>query len=224
MNQFLGILGFLWLRGTNRFSAWILTLVLLFLVTRRLTTGRFAAVTAALVAVVAVADQVPLRASREALRQTQVAMAEDEAFVAALEGSLPRGAMLFMLPLVEFPEGRAVLGAGEYEHLRPYLHARQLRFSFGTDKGRPREAWQIEVAALPPARMVEELERYGFAGILLDRRAYPNRAANLLADLAASRTPAVTLTHDAGDYVFVPLRPAAAPVLPGHARIAGASP
>ncbi len=223
VNQLLGIFGFVWLRGTNRFSVWILTLVLLFLVTRRFTAGRYAVVTAALAVAVAVADQVPLRASREALRQTQVAVAGDAAFVAALEGSLPQGAMLFMLPLVEFPEGRAVLGAGEYEHLRLYLHARRLRFSFGTDKGRPRESWQLDAAALPPARMAADLERYGFAGILLDRRAYPSNAADLLADLAAAGHRAV-LAHAAGDYVFVPLRPAAAPVLPGYARVVGAAP
>jgi phosphoglycerol transferase len=223
VNQILGILGFLWLRGTNRFSVWILVLVLLFLVTRRFTAGRFAAVAAALVAAVAIADQVPLRASREALRQAQVAVAGDKAFVAALESSLPPGAMLFMLPLVEFPEGRAVLGADEYEHLRPYLHARRLRFSFGADKGRPRESWQIETASQPPAQMVADLERYGFAGILLDRRAYPRNAADFLADLAAAGRR-VTLSHTAGDYVFVPLHPSAAPSLPGHTRVVGAAP
>ena len=222
-NQLLGIFGFLWLRGTNRFSAWILALVLLFLVTRRFTAGRFAVFTAALVAAVAVADQVPLRASRESLRQRQVAVAADGAFVAALESSLPPGAMLFMLPLVEFPEGRAVLGADEYEHLRPYLHARRLRFSFGADKGRPRESWQLETVSLPPAQMVADLERYGFAGILLDRRAYPRNADDFLADLAAAGRR-VTLSHTAGDYVFVPLHPAAAPSLPGHTRVVGAAP
>jgi hypothetical protein len=116
-----------------------------------------------------------------------------------------------------------VLGVGEYEHLRPYLHARRLRFSFGADKGRPREAWQLEAVAQPPARMVEELERCGFAGILIDRRAYPNDAADFLADLAAAGRR-VTLTHSAGDYVFVPLRPAAVPSLPGQTRVVGAAP
>jgi hypothetical protein len=223
MNQVLGILGFVWLRGTNRFSAWILALVLLFLVTRRFTVGRFAGSAALLAAAVAIADQVPLRGGREALRPTQAAVERDESFVAALEGTLPRGAMIFMLPLVEFPEGRAVLGAGEYEHLRPYLHASRLRFSFGGDKGRPREAWQLEAAAQSPPRMVEELERCGFAGILLDRRAYPRAAASLLADLAAAGRR-VTLTSPAGDYAFVPLHPAAIPALPGQTRLVGASP
>ncbi len=140
-------------------------------------------------------------------------------FVASLERSLPPGAMLFMLPLVEFPEGRSAPGVGEYEHLRPYLHAhsRRLRFSFGADKGRPREEWQVAAVAQSPARMVAELERCGFAGILVDRRAYPNTGADLLAQLSAAGRD-VTLTRAGGDYAFVPLRPAEVPALPGSFR------
>lgn len=221
VNQVLGIVGFLWLRGTNRFSVWILVLVLLFLVTRR--PGRWSLAAATLVVAIVLADQVPLRASAEGLRQTRLAVDGDEAFVKDLEGSLPDGAMLFMLPLVEFPEGRPVLGAAEYDHLRPYLFSTRLRFSFGTDKGRLREAWQLETVARPTALMVSDLERYGFAGILLDRRAYPENGGDYLADLAvAGRPPA--LAHPAGDYIFVPLRPAAAPVLPGPPRASPGAP
>jgi hypothetical protein len=212
VNQLLGISGFLWLRGANRFSVWILTLVLLFFVSR-LRPGRGSVAAATLVAALAIADQVPLRASASALRRTRIAVAGDEMFTRDLERSLPEGAMLFNLPIVEFPEGRPVLGAPEYDHLRPYLFSTSLRFSFGTDKGRPRESWQLLTAAGPPALMIADLERYGFAGILLDRRAYPANGEAYLADLAAAGRPP-TLAHPAGDYVLVPLRPAAAPTFP----------
>jgi hypothetical protein len=221
VNQILGLVGFLWLRGTNRFSVWILVLVLLFLVTRR--RGRWSLAAATLVVAIVLADQVPLRASAEGLRQTRLAVDGDEAFVKDLESSLPDGAMLFMLPLVEFPEGRPVLGAAEYDHLRPYLFSTRLRFSFGTDKGRLRESWQLETVARPTALMVSDLERYGFAGILLDRRAYPEGGGNYLAELAAAGRPPA-LAHPAGDYIFVPLRPAAAPVLPGPPRASPGAP
>jgi hypothetical protein len=214
-NQLLGILGFLWLRGVNRLSVWILVLVLLFLATRRLRRGSVAA--AVLVAALALADQVPLRGSAEEVQKIQLAVASDEAFVKDLERLLPGGAMLFMLPLVEFPEGNPVLGAAEYDHLRPYLFSKQLRFSFGTDKGRPRESWQLATVARPTALMVADLERYGFAGILLDRRAYPANGARYLADLAKAGRPP-RLMNPAGDYVFVPLHPAATPVLPDGLR------
>jgi hypothetical protein len=219
VNQVLGAFGFVWLRGTNRFSIWILVVALLFLVTRRFARRGGRAVLAALVVAIAVADQVPLRGGRPEIRRTALLVTGDRAFVTGVEAALPEGAMLFMLPLVEFPEGRAVLGAREYDHLRPYLHARRLRFSFGTDKGRPREAWQLEMVAHGPAQMTAELERYGFAGILLDRRAYPDDARDILDELAAAGRPA-TIAHAAGDYVLVPLRPASRPALPGEAEAA----
>jgi hypothetical protein len=222
VNQILGIFGFLWLRGTNRFSVWILALVLLFLVTR-LRPRRGSVAAATLVAALAIADQVPLRASARALRETRTAVAGDEMFVRDLEKSLPGEAMLFMLPIVEFPEGRPVLGAAEYDHLRPYLFSTSLRFSFGTDKGRPRESWQLLTAARPPVLMIADLERYGFAGILLDRRAYPANGEVYLADLAAAGRPP-TLAHPAGGYVLVPLRPGAAPTLPAPLPAPSSSP
>lgn len=205
-NQLVGILGFLWLRGTNRFSVWVLALVLLYLVTRRLPRGRAGHALAALAAVITLADQVPRRGSREEVARTRRAVAEDEAFVAAVEHALPSRAMLFMMPLIEFPEGRPVLGVAEYEHLRPYLYSSALRYSFGTDKGRPREAWQLDVAALPVPRMLDALEQCGFAGILLNRRAYPAHAADMLDQMRGARRY-VTASHPVGDYVLVRLWP-----------------
>jgi hypothetical protein len=219
VNQLLGAFGFVWLRGTNRFSVWILAVALLFLVTRGFARRRGSALAAAVVVAIALADQVPRRTTREDVRATRLAVTGDRVFVAALEEALPEGAMLFMLPVVEFPEGRAVLGAREYDHLRPYLHSRRLAFSFGTDKGRPREGWQVDTVARGPVPMLAALERYGFAGILLDRRAYPDDARDLLDELAAAGRPA-TIAHAAGDYVLVPLRPASRPALPGEAEAA----
>ena len=144
--------------------------------------------------------------------------------MAALESSLPPGAMLFMLPLVvSSPRAAPCSGADEYEHLRPYLHARRLRFSFGADKGRARESWQIEAASRPPAQMVADLERYGFAGIRsIAGRTHGKRPTS--SPLWRQPGDASTLSHTAGDYVFVPLHPAAVPSLPGHTRVVGVAP
>jgi len=85
----------------------------------------------------------------------------DKAFFQSIEKSLPRGSMLFNYPVIQFPE------SGTYAHLRPYLWSQNLRFSFGSVKGRAREQWQQEIEALPAAEMVEKLQEYGFAGILV---------------------------------------------------------
>ena len=89
VNQFVGMFGFLWLRGTNRFSVWILALVLLFLVTRRLPRGRAGYALAAGAALLAVADQVPRPANRDEIARTARLIAADATFVASLERVLP---------------------------------------------------------------------------------------------------------------------------------------
>ncbi len=207
LNQLAGLVGFDWLRGTNRLSVWILALVLLFLATRRLALSpRVSVLAAAVLAVIVLLDQVPFRGRWEGIVATRVRVEQDRAFVARLEAELPPRSMLFMLPVVDFPEGRRVLGADEYDHLRPFLFSRRLRFSFGSDVGRAREKWQRALEAQPTARMVQELESRGFAGVLVDRVAYPAEAAELIQEFGALGRP-VILTS--GDYSAIELHPAA---------------
>jgi hypothetical protein len=121
--------------------------------------------------------------------------------------------MLFQLPVVDFPEGQQVLGATDYEHLRPYLQTTRLRFSYGSDKGRPREAWQRRAEALVPADMAGALERMGFAGLLVNRKAYPDGGLELKEALAAAgRSEAWESTDH--DFLFIQLQPAAQPEAP----------
>ena len=133
--------------------------------------------------------------------------------VRSLEAALPERAMLFQLPVVEFPEGPRVLEATDYEHLRPYLHATRLRFSYGSDKGDPRDAWQARAAALEPEPLAQALERIGFSGLLVNRKAYADGARELRERLAASGRAEAWESPD-HDFLFVRLRPAASPEAP----------
>jgi hypothetical protein len=210
-NQVVGLSGFVWLRATNRYSIWILAVVLLYAVTRSArvwarTTPATRAAVAALVAAVALADQVPAPTPRVAIRELRRQVEGDRLFASALSSALPAGSMVFMLPVTEFPEGRVAGPGSGYEHLRPYLFSSGLRFSFGTDKGRPREAWQKRVAGLPAASMADALEGYGFSGLVVNRRAYPEGASGLLNELAGSGRPAF-FGDASGEYVFVRLNP-----------------
>jgi len=121
--------------------------------------------------------------------------------------------MLFQLPVVDFPEGRQVHQATDYEHLRPYLHATQLRFSYGSDKGRPREAWQRRAEALELEALVDALERIGFSGLLVNRKGYADGASELRERLAASGRQEAWESPDR-DFLFIRLRPAAEPSAP----------
>jgi hypothetical protein len=218
VNGLVGLTGFVWLRATSRSSIFVLGLVLLWAVLAvsrsrlaRLRTSSVLAAAAA--AALTLADQLPPRTQTGAIRETAGRVAADASFVRSIEAVLPPGAMLFQLPVVDFPEGQRILDAVDYEHLRPYLHASRLRFSYGSDKGRPREAWQRSTEALEPDAMARALERMGFAGILVNRKAYADRGRGLREALAAAGRLEAWESPD-HDFLFVRLAPAADPQPP----------
>jgi phosphoglycerol transferase len=224
MNGVLGTLGFTWLRGTNRYSVWILALALLWTVgrlsrakwTRR---RKLSVAAAALAAGIAFADQRPRWSPEAQLATVSATIASDRTFARALEASLPASAMIFMLPVVDCPEGERVLRATDYENFRPYLYTRQVRFSYGSDKGRPRDAWQRRVESLEPDAMARALERMGFAGVIVNRKAYDDGAAAFRQRLAASGREEAWESPNR-DFLFVRLQPVASPETPQ--RVVGA--
>lgn len=217
LNGILGTLGFVWFRATSRYSIWILALVLLWAVVRvsrtRFARRRGAALVALLVAALALVDQLPPRRTAADVARTAAMLASDATFVRSLEAVLPAGAMLFQLPVVEFPEGPRVQQATDYEHLRPYLHSTRLRFSYGSDKGRPRDAWQRRAGALEPEPLADALERIGFSGLLVNRKGYEDGAAALRARLLASGRQEAWESPDR-EFLFVRLAPASQPSPP----------
>jgi len=218
LNGLVGLTGFVWLRASGRYSIWILALVLLWGVVAMSRTAlarqRWASVLAATVAgALTLVDQLPPRTRAGAIREVGSRVASDGTFAGSLESALPAGAMLFQLPVVDFPEGQRILAASDYEHLRPYLHARRLRFSYGSDKGRTQDAWQRRVELLEPAPMADALERMGFAGVVVNRKAYPDGAQALREALAATGRLETWESPDR-DFLFVRLRPGPSPQPP----------
>jgi hypothetical protein len=218
LNGVVGALGFTWFRGTNRYSVWILALVLLWTVgrlsrapwTRRRTASMVAA---ALVVGIAFADQCPRWTPAVQVAEARTTMASDRTFVQSLETALPPQAMIFMLPVVDCPEGARVRSATDYENFRPYLFSMRLRFSYGSDKGRPREAWQRSVEALDAGPMADALERIGFSGLLVNRKAYEDGAQGLRETLAATGRREAWESPD-HDFLFIRLGPAPQPSAP----------
>jgi hypothetical protein len=217
LNGVLGTLGLVFFRATSRYSIWILALVLLWSVGRvsrnRFAGRRWAWLAALAAAGLVLADQLPPRRSAAEIAGAASAVASDATLVRSLEAALPAGAMLFQLPVLDFPEGARIGRVADYEHLRPYLHASRLRFSYGSEKGRPSVAWQHRAEALEPEALAAALERIGFSGLLVDRKGYEDGGSELRARLAASGRPEAWPSPD-GDFLFVKLKPAAAPAPP----------
>jgi hypothetical protein len=221
INSALGILGFVLLRGTNRYSVWLAAIGLLVLVGRLsraspLTRRRLAWPAPLAFTVLVLVDQAPGRLRAGSATAQRERVEKDRAFARRVETSLPGHPMLFMLPVLDFPEGGGVRQMPDYDHFRPYLFTSRVRYSYGTDKGRSREGWQRRVEAMPPVRMVERLEGYGFSGVVVDRRGYPDRGHALLSGFAeAGRT--VAIDEGAAGRAFVRLRPRAPARLPENA-------
>ena len=208
LNGLAGLLGFAWFRATNRYSIWVLALVLLAAVTRlsRLAwppAARSLAATAVVAAVLA--DQVP-RAPVQPAAEVRRTLASDETFVRSVESGLPAGSMVFLLPVVDYPEGRPPHRMADYEQFRPYLVSARLRFSLGTDRGRPGADWPHEIEALPAGEAIRRLEAMGFAGLVLNRKGLADGGAEWLAGLAAAGREEAVASAD-GELVFVRLAP-----------------
>lgn len=222
--------GLIIFRATNRFSIFVSAVVLLFLAAKmsrwwrerrvRQTwalapawwrAGSFAA--AALVSVVGLVDQLP-RAPGLA-RQERIAqrLAADRELGTLLEGRLPKGAMVFQLPVMMFPEVGSRAQLDDYEHFRPFLATSSLRFNYGALKGRSRGRWQREVEELPTVELVRRIEQYGFSALYLNRRGFTDRGEKLLGELRAlGRTQFIE--GALGEQVVVLLEPNLTPKLP----------
>ena len=213
-----GIVGFAVqvFRGTNRYSIVILALVLLFLV-RQLTraTKNWSIPTrvalAAVIVAVGLFDQVP-PALRRSITKIEKRVLADREIVRLVESKLTTGAMLFQMPVADFPEVRPIEKMSDYEHFRPFLHSSSLRYSYGSVKGRSREAWQHEAVAHGAPRLIATLESYGFGAIWINRDGYADQAAALVADLRAAGRGDVIAEN--AEFVCIRLDPSDEPNLP----------
>ena len=157
----------------------------------------------AVVTVAGLLDEIPETIPRNPRREAEV-FAIDRRYVRRVEDSVPAGSRIFQLPDTIIPEGPMINGFDPYGPIKPYLHSQRLRWSCAAVEGRPTARWIHEVAALPTAAMVPRLVEAGFSGLHIDRTAYPDRGAAMVAELdrLLHRKP---IESDDGDWIFYPL-------------------
>jgi hypothetical protein len=225
-----GLLGFASLlssvyffRGANRFSIFIIVILYLFLsragsaVTRRL---RLPAASALAIAAVALGLwELPAARSAAATEADRTAWKQIQKFVREVERTAGAGAMIFVLPVTDFPEAAPRLNEGHYAPLQLYVPNSTLRFSYGNNRGAYRDMWQRSAEIASPGALAGMLSSYGFSGIVLFREAYADRGEAILQALAAAGHPVSSQTNT---MTFVPLQPAPqeATQMPATARIA----
>lgn len=138
----------------------------------------------------------------------------DATFVAAIEQRLGRGASIFELPYVPFPEGypdtpvgdRVAAYATKYEPVRGYLHSSTLRWSYGAMKGRAAD-WPAQLAGQPLPFVLASAAAAGFDGLWVDPAGFePATARRVLSALRSLLAQAPLMSPD-GDLDFFDLRP-----------------
>lgn len=230
MNALLGSFGITMFRAACRYSVVILAIALLY-AAQRLTAWQQQAeegpdaggksltfkAAATLLCALIFWDQVPRAPTAAQTAEIARQVDADREFVATMEKTLPANAMVFQLPVMDFPES-PIPGVPPYDHFRPYLYSKQLRFSFGSMKGREREKWQqqlqnVFVAGATPdqeaqkirfntdnvRRAVDELKKLGFAAIYINRNGFPDRGKGLeeaLLELGYDQPPIRNATGD----------------------------
>ena len=208
LNAIAGALGFTMFRTGCRYSVVILAIVLLF-AARRMAAFPLRSGLASLLAVLAAAlvlwDQVPRPPDRKETEAIAFQIESDREIVEKMEAALPSGAMVFQIPIMEFPES-PVPGLSPYDHLRPYLFSNRLRYSFGSMKGREDTQWQRDLTNLSLADAVAKLRGLGFRAILINRNGFPDKAKGFLQSLSTLGQSQL-IESPAGDLVCVVLPP-----------------
>jgi len=212
------------IRGTARYSIAIGSIGLLYCVfiSDRLTRNwklpaKF--VVLSLIGLIGIGDQIGLSytASRAHFSgdKLRLSIGSDKQLVERLESGLPPNSMLFMLPVMPYPEyGWSMHQLQDYDPFIPFFYSTHLRYSFGSNKGRQGADWQLDVQKLSAGEMAKTLESYGFAGILLNRKGYQDRGEALLAELAQAGWPMEFEQGIDNEWVFIRLTPAEEPILP----------
>jgi phosphoglycerol transferase len=94
-----------------------------------------------------------------------------ESFVRTVERAVPDSAMVLQLPFRTYLNESDFGRMKRYDHLKPYLVSRSLRFSYPALSD-AQVRWQQATARLDPRTLISRIASEGFAVILIDRYGY----------------------------------------------------
>ena len=127
---------------------------------------------------------------RGPLQQLHPDFYSDQSFFKKIDKSLPKGSMVFQLPVMPFPEHPPMSKMLDYDHLRAYVHSENIHWSYPAMRGRNTLNWQIDITEtpiitqidqiylnqwknyhknIPIEKIINNLSAYGFKGIYIDR-------------------------------------------------------
>lgn len=218
INSLLAFAGLDIFRASQRISIFVNIWVLFFMVgwlQQRLRPAprRITLATALVLAAFGWWEQAPELRNERSRRNLAPLWSGLQALTGRLEADLGPDAMIFQLPVRQFPEAGPMNRMMDYEHFQPFLANSCLRFSYGPLAHSREFGWQQFVSRLPAAEMVAALEASGFSAVWVNAKAYSDGGNRIVRDLLALGRTEIDRQPDT-PFRVVRLRPAAAPTRP----------
>ena len=173
--------------------------------------GRPAWAAVAITAVVGVLGILDQTSPRDAPAYDAVAAAwkVDDDFARTMQDRFPAGTNVLQLPYMSYPEHGSVVGVGDYDLFKGYLHSKGLRWTYGVIEGRPTD-WLAQHQDLAPEQLAAAAAIAGFGAVYVDRAGYADGGAAVTGALGALAGPKNSGLSADKRLQFFDLRPAAA--------------
>ncbi len=184
-SSIINILGFRFLRGSNRISIFIsfisITTLCISLqrmnqyISKNLKGKRKIIVKTAMIAfaLICIYDVSPVHGANDnTLKVNTENYAIDNSFVLDIESQMAEGDMIYQMPYHKYPEAGSDNNMEDYQLLTGFLHSYKLKWSYGAVKGSTEDKWHEFVSNLPMNMRLETIIRAGFKGIYIDTRAF----------------------------------------------------
>ncbi|WP_292938394.1 hypothetical protein [Noviherbaspirillum sp.] len=137
------------------------------------------------------------------LTEETLRVRDERAAVARLERAFPAGASVLELPFTGYPPISHFQEMMSYDHGRPYLWSRHVKWSWPSFT-RQHRTWQNKLNALYGSDLVRAAALSGFDAIWLDRAAYKDQGREMLASLASGNAQHVDI--DSTRYAVLDIR------------------
>ncbi|MGJ7571733.1 DUF7024 domain-containing protein [Variovorax sp. RB2P76] len=139
------------------------------------------------------------------INHIQESYRSDAAYAKEIETAVGPTAAVYELPYMQFPESPGVGTLNSYDLGKPYLHSKNMRWSFGTMAGREGDNFYKELSQQPLSVQLEIVRHLGFTGLYIDRRGYADRGAAIEGELHKLAPDSLPLINTQGNVAFYQL-------------------
>ncbi|NQT57491.1 MAG: hypothetical protein HQ557_00770 [Bacteroidetes bacterium] len=190
LGSVIALAGFTWIRAYNRVSVLIgfisilsfglIASYLLDTIKKPKIRGFVSITCSVMILFFGIYDQVTFNLNETAVMRTYTM---DHEYFTTVQSLLGEGDMILQLPYVPFPENPPVHHMLDYDHFKPYLHTRGIKWSYGVMKGSEEDLYIRTLSSKPIDDLITASIELGYKGILIDTYGYVDAGADLIVKL-----------------------------------------